>query len=145
MSDPIALHVFSALSAEVSSLRLRRDCTRRFAGVWLDEAYSSDLVDLLEVATGQKHERSGLLQEFARAKNGLTTIYACSDRFAHALAALTPENLASVAQAWRTATKNGDLAHSPDGEIEEFLSDLLAVSAQNTGFGHPVWVATYVY
>ena len=81
----------------------------------------------------------------AEAKNGFTTIYACSDGFADALATITGGNLAEVAQAWRTTTKSGDIARSPDGEIEEFLHDLLAVSAQNTGDGHPVWIATYVY
>jgi len=145
VSDPIALHVFAAPAPVVESLRPRRDCTRRFAGAWLDEADAFDLVEFVEIVTGRKHEWADLIRMIAEAKNGFTTIYACSDGFADALATITGGNLAEVAQAWRTTTKSGDIARSPDGEIEEFLHDLLAVSAQNTGDGHPVWIATYVY
>ena len=56
MSDPIALHVFAAPAPVVESLRPRRDCTRRFAGAWLDEADAFDLVEFVEIVTGRKHE-----------------------------------------------------------------------------------------
>lgn len=86
-----------------------------------------------------------LLRDAASAKNGFTSIYACSTVFAEALMILSDDNMASVAREWRATNKNGDLANARAGTFEAFLGDLLSVSSANAHSALPVWLATYVY